>query len=139
MFIRSHAVEDSFESIGRHMNDLMEQMARRCYYRFSKSVAWEPAVNIQEDDENIYLCVELAGMSRDAIVLEAEENKIRIRGQRAVPQPPGREVTGCILHMEINSGAFQRTIELPERANLDSIEAKLDSGFLWITIAKRES
>jgi HSP20 family molecular chaperone IbpA len=39
--------------------------------------------------------------------------------------------------MEINSGGFERIIKLPERADLGCVEAKLESGFLWITVAKK--
>lgn len=137
MSIHVHAVEDSFDSMSRQINDIIGEMSKRSYFRFSRNVAWEPSVNILEDDHHLYFCVELAGMSQDATVVEVVENKLRIRGDRPVPRPPGSESTGCIMHMEINSGSFERLIELPDRADPAIIDARLESGFLWITVDKR--
>jgi HSP20 family molecular chaperone IbpA len=137
MSIHAHAVEDSFESVGRQINEIMDEMTRRSYYRFSRTIAWEPAVNILEDNRNLYLCVELAGLAEDAIVVEVASGKLVLRGERPMPRPPGSEATTCIVHMEINSGPFERTIELPDRADPNTVEAKLEAGFLWITIGKK--
>jgi len=137
MSIHAHAVEDSFESVNRQISEIMDEMTRRSYYRFSRTVAWEPAVNILEDERNLYLCVELAGLAEDAIVVEVAGGKLVLRGERPMPRPPGNESTTCIVHMEINSGPFERTIELPDRADPNTVEAKLEAGFLWITIGKK--
>jgi len=136
MTIQAHAVEDSFDSIGQQINDIIHEMSRRSYYRFSRSASWEPAVNIQEDQDNLYLCAELAGLAEESIVVEVVDRKVIIRGDRAVPQPPGSASPGCVLHMEINSGPFERAIELPDRADAGQIDAKLENGYLWITGAK---
>ena len=137
MTMQTHAVEDSFDSMSRQINDIIGEMSRRSYFKFSRTIAWEPSVNILEDDRNLYFCVELSGMAQDAIVVEVVENKLRIRGDRPVPRPPDSESIGCIMHMEINSGPFQRMIELPDRADPNTVEARLEAGFLWITIGKK--
>jgi len=139
MSAQAHAVEDPFRSMSHRINQIIDEVTQRRYYRFSKSAAWEPAVNIQEDEDHLYLCVELAGLNDDAITVEVVERKLRIRGERPIPRPPSSDTPGCILHMEINSGTFERTIDLPEQADPDDIEAKLEAGFLWITVGKRTS
>ena len=80
---------------------------------------------------------ELAGLDDEAIVVAVVERKLRIRGERSIPWPPSTTPPSCILHKEIDSGAFERAIALPDRADLDDIEAKLEAGFLWITVGKR--
>ena len=137
MSAQAHAVEDPRGSMSQRINQIIDEVTQRRYYRFSRSTAWEPAVNIQEDEGHLYLCVELAGLNDDAITVEVVERKLRIRGDRPIPRPPSSESPGCILHKEINSGAFERTIDLPDRVDPDVIEAKLEAGFLWITIGKR--
>lgn len=139
MRIQAHAVEDSFESMGEQMSHMMEEITRRCYYRFSKSTAWEPAVNIHEAEDRLYLCVELAGLTRDEIHVEVSDQTLRILGERPIPRLPERDTPGTVHHMEINSGPFERAIELPGRADPAQIEARLDAGFLWIEIRKRPS
>ena len=139
MSAQAHAVEDPFRSMSQRVSQIINEVTQRRYYRFSRSAAWEPAVNIQEDEDHLYLCVELAGLSDDAIVVEMANRKLQIRGERSVTRPPGSKSPTCILHKEINSGAFERIIDLPDCADPDDIEAKLEAGFLWITINKRIS
>jgi HSP20 family molecular chaperone IbpA len=131
------AADDLMESFSRRMFEMMGGVGRQSYYRFSRSISWEPAVNIQEDEEHIYLCVEVAGLSREKIIVEAIGQSIRICGERPIPQPPKTSGPTCIVHMEINSGAFERIVKLPDRADLAQVDANLDAGFLWVTISKK--
>ena len=137
MSVQAHAVEDPLGSMSHRINQIIDEMTQRRYYRFSRSAAWEPAVNIQEDADHLYVCVELPGLDDEAITVEVLERKLQIRGERSIPHPPASETSTCILHKEINSGAFERTIDLPDCTDSDAIEAKLKAGFLWITIGKR--
>lgn len=137
MSVQVHAVEDSFESISHQIGNMIEEMTRRSYYRFSKSAAWEPPVNILEDDDHLYLCVELAGMIQDEIQVTATGSRLRIHGERPVPRAVDMQQAGCVVHMEINSGPFERIVDLPERVDPARMEAKLEAGMLWITVAKR--
>jgi len=137
MQIQTLPADDPSESISRQMLDMMGSMSQQGYYRFSRSVAWEPAVNIQEDENHLYLCVELAGLIRDEIFVEVVDRKLRIRGERSIPHPPGHEQPSCVMHMEINSGPFERIIKLPDRADLSDIHAALEAGFLWIIVSKK--
>ncbi len=138
MSTRVNAAADSFESLTRQLDDFMSDLTRRTFYRFSRSVGWQPAINLYEDEDHYYLCAELAGLAKDQIGVDVLGNKITVRGERAAPPPPERRLGGsCILRMEINSGPFERCIELPSTADMSSVAAKLTDGFLWITVAKR--
>jgi len=139
MSAQVNAVENPFRPMGHRVHQIVNEVGQRRYYRFSRSAAWEPAVNIQEDEAHLYLCVELAGLSDDAIIVEMANHKLQIRGERPIPRPPCSQPPTCILHKEINSGAFERTIDLPDCADENVIEAKLEDGFLWITIGKQTS
>ena len=131
------AADDLFDSFSHRMFEIMSGVGPQSYYRFSRSVTWEPAVNIQEDKKHIYLCVELPGLAREKIIVEAGDRGLRIYGERPIPQPPDMHEPYCIVHMEINSGPFDRIVKLPDRADLSHVEAQLDAGFLWITVAKK--
>lgn len=131
------AADDLFDSFSHRMFEIMSGIGQQSYYRFSRSVTWEPEVNIQEDEAHIYLCVELAGLPREKIIVEAGNRGLRIYGERPIPQPPDTHEPSCIVHMEINSGPFERIVKLPDRADLTHVEAQLDAGFLWITVAKK--
>ena len=137
MTVHVQATEDAYESLDRQLGDLVDEMTHRRYYRFSRSVGWQPAVNVYENEHGFYLCAELAGLTKDQVEVEAAGNKIVLRGDRPVPEPPQSGGPSCILRMEINSGPFERTIELPAQADMTAVEAKLENGFLSITISKR--
>ncbi len=130
------ASEGSFEPLSRQLGDLMKEMTRRSYYHFSRMVGWQPPVNVYEDEKHYYLCVELAGLSKDEIQVNVVGNKVVIKGERAAPPPPESKGPGCVLRMEINYGPFERTVELPARADMDTVSAHLKDGFLWLTITK---
>jgi HSP20 family molecular chaperone IbpA len=136
--LKVQASEDSFSSMGDEFFRDMDELARRKYYRFAQRPIWNPAVNVYEARGGFYICVDLAGMPREAIAVEVQDRRIKVSGDRPVPPPPDCDWPDCILRMEINSGRFERVIELPERANLNSTEAKLESGFLWIIVRHHE-
>jgi len=137
MTVHVQPAEGSFESLGRQLSELMEQMTKRNYYRFSRSAVWRPDINIYEDHENLYVCCELAGLARDEVDVQVTGQVICIRGERPAPMPPASAEPRCVRCMEIDSGRFERSIELPDTADLNAVEAKLVDGLLWITVAKR--
>ena len=108
----------------------------RGYYHYSQSAAWQPPVNIYEDRDRFYICVQLAGLDKGEVGVDVVDQEIRIHGERPVPIPCEQLNPECILRIEIDSGRFFRAVRLPECADLDSTAARLDRGFLWITVEK---
>ncbi len=137
MAIKIHLADDPLDFVSREFQRFTDEMKRWSFYRFSRSVGWRPAVNVYDDHQRIYVCVELAGVPKERIHVERRENRIIIRGERAAPEPPEHETPVCVLRMEIDSGPFQRAIDLPPHADLDTIEARSADGFLWIIVNKR--
>lgn len=136
MIVPIQLSDEPFETFGHQLSDMMNEITRRSYYRFSQSVTWEPAVNVYEDQQSFHICAELAGLSRDQIQVEVAEHKIIFKGERPVPAPRDSQSSGCMLRLEINSGRFERCIELTDLADMDTVEAHLDTGFLWIKVDK---
>lgn len=136
MSVHLEPIEDSFESMSRQLGDLMHDVTRKSYYHFSRSVSWQPAVNVYEDELRYHLCAELAGLEKKQIHVDVLGNKIVIKGDRAAPVPP-QGAGGSILRMEISYGPFERVIELPTQADMQKVSAKLTDGYLWITIEKQ--
>lgn len=133
----AHAAEKPSEPFGHHLFGRREHLPHQSYYHWSRTSAWQPAVNLYEDERAYYLCAELAGLEKDEIRVDALEQNIRIRGDRPVPVPCDQLNPEAILRIEIDSGPFERSIELPMDAEMNSAEARLDQGYLWITVNKR--
>jgi HSP20 family protein len=82
-------------------------------------------------DGAIIIKVELAGMQRENLELTIDGPRLRISGQR----PDGCRPPQCkFLVMEINYGAFESVIELPEGYDLTRAKAAYQNGFLRIDV-----
>ena len=131
-------VEDSFESMGRQLGDLMHEMSRKSYYHFSRSVAWQPTVNVYENERRFFICAELAGLDKKQIHVDVLGNRIVIKGDRAAPSPPQTDGNFSTLRMEISYGPFERVVELPQQADMHKVSARLTDGYLWVTVDKQD-
>lgn len=92
---------------------------------------WEPNTDVYVAEEGLVIKVELAGMRKEDLQLVIEGNKVKINGHR----PDGCRAPKCkFLVMEINYGAFQNIIELPEGYDLTRAKASYQNGFLRIDV-----
>ncbi|MBI4579193.1 MAG: Hsp20/alpha crystallin family protein [Planctomycetes bacterium] len=135
MLIEFQASEQSPGAFGAFFG--RRESVSRGYYHFSQSPAWQPLVNVYEDEVRFHICVELAGLDKDEVAVEVVDQEIHISGERPVPVPSDPLNPECILRIEIDSGRFFRAIALPSQADLGSTTARLDRGFLWITVDKQ--
>lgn len=99
----------------------------------SAEQAWVPAVNVYECGHAVHVCVELAGVLREALSVTVEPGRLVIEGRRAVPKPPESEAQ-CVRAMEIDHGLFRRVLNLPENVNLDNVSKEMCEGLLWILL-----
>ncbi len=128
---------DPFDSLADQMDEMLEEISQRHFYHFSTRDAWEPAVNVYETADTFYVCLDLAGMDRDAIDVRADGSRLVIRGARSTPQPPDTEPPLSVHVMEIDSGPFRRSVELPADVDRARITARYREGILWIVLPRR--
>jgi len=99
-----------------------------------KLVDFCPKTNLGEDEKNYYIEVDLPGMSKEQINMElSEENVLIISGER-VKNNTGMKTT----KMDCQYGKFSRSFSLPETADLEKIQAKMENGVLEVIIPKSE-
>jgi len=101
-----------------------------------KLVDFSPKVNLGEDINNYYIEFDLPGMTKDQIHIELDDNEkaIIISGVRPKINTDGMKVTT----LDCQYGKFSRTFSLPEIADFNKIEAKMENGELQIIIPKNE-
>jgi HSP20 family protein len=137
------ASEPPFGHLARQAGKLMDQM-QKGYYNFYPGEAWTPNVNLYETDTLYLVCVDLAGVDKSKIDIEAVGNRLSIRGARAVPvfeaddaAREGESARKIRVHlMEIDHGSFSREVELPQGVPRERIAAIYRNGMLWIEIPK---
>jgi HSP20 family protein len=92
---------------------------------------WIPNTDVYVTDSHLVIKVELAGMRREDLELTVEGNRLMISGQR----PDGGRGARCkFLVMEINYGAFECVIEIPEGYDLGQAKAAYQNGFLRVDV-----
>ena len=96
---------------------------------------WHPAMDLVETDEHFVLRADLPGVDENDVKVELEDNVLTISGERRHEQ----EVrNGGYYRIERPSGAFGRTLTLPEGVDADAVQASFDKGVLEVRIPKPE-
>jgi len=96
--------------------------------------AWFPAVNIEENRDEIVLTAELPGVRREDVEIEFENQVLTLRGRKEESRTEGEE--GRALLWERRSGSFGRSFALPRTVSGDSIEAIFADGVLRVRMPK---
>lgn len=103
----------------------------------SDRLAAFPQINIGTTDDTIDIVAFAPGVAPGKIDVSIDKGVLTISGERS-------DVTGDSegsrrYAQERFSGPFRRTIELPQHADPDNVEARYINGCLYISIGKRES
>src|SRR5262245_60292260 len=73
-----------FGNLGKQMSKMFEQV-HKGYSSFYPSDTWQPNVNLYETETAYLVCVDLAGVDKDKISLVVENQRLKLRGHRNVP------------------------------------------------------
>lgn len=94
-----------------------------------------PSIDVSETDDQFLISAELPGMSKDDINISLENGRLAISGERSFEN----EEKGKKFHrIETKYGAFERSFQLPDNVDEESISASYDNGLLNISIDKSE-
>ena len=115
------------------LGDLVYQYTKVQFTHSPGPQTWAPAVNAYKCPKGFAICVDLSGVKKEHIHIHAERRKIRLEGEREIPEPKGKEEEALqILAMEIDAGPFSREIALPSDVEPEHVRAEYKDGFLWI-------
>ncbi len=99
------------------------------------SVGTYPPINVFRKGDDYVAVIELPGIDKSELNIEAKERQLRIRGTKS-----GAYGSGASLHRrERLFGTFDRTLALPEAIDPDGIKAEYHNGILAIFIPRAES
>ncbi len=99
----------------------------------ANSGEWTPSVDVVEQDKQFVLKAELAGIPKEDIKVNIENNILTISGERK------SEVEDKENHrIERFYGSFSRSFTLPENIDEEAIKAESKDGVLYLTLPKRE-
>src|ERR1700761_4795358 len=96
---------------------------------------WVPAMDLVETEGEYVLRADLPGMSEADVNIELDENVLTISGER---KSEHEERKAGYYRVERSSGAFRRSLTLPEGVDPESVRATFDKGVLEVTVPKPE-
>lgn len=124
---------ESFDTVRREMDETFDRLFGRSENRpaYNTGLSQIPA-SLWEDDEHVYLSVDVPGLHQDDLDLTIQDGRLWIRGERKRPADHGK----C-WYDERTYGRFERVIGLSDLVDPDSIEAELDNGVLSVMLTKK--
>jgi len=94
---------------------------------------WLPAMDLVETTDEFVLIADLPGLSEEDVTIELENRVLAISGERSAAHHEGYR------RVERPSGAFSRSLTLPEGVDGEAITASFDRGVLEIRVPKPEA
>jgi HSP20 family protein len=94
-----------------------------------------PPINIFQQGEDFVALVELPGVSKDAVEIQAKDRSIRLSGKKTITF----QDAASVHRRERVSGVFDRTITLPVQVDVDRLRAEYKDGVLALFIPRAES
>jgi len=134
----SLAAWDPFSSLQREMNRLFDDVLR------GTSVSGQggdgqgaallaPQVNVSETEDEVRVTAELPGVTEKDIQVDLNDDLLSIRGEKKQDRKEEKENYHFV---ERSYGAFQRSIQLPFKADPGKVRARFENGVLSVTLPK---
>jgi HSP20 family protein len=92
-----------------------------------------PAVNTREGEKAYYIELDVPGMKKEDIEITAEENMLTISGERKRLEEAKEDY---YYQVESHYGTFSRSFTLPQKVDIEKIEAHFENGVLEVVIPK---
>lgn len=98
---------------------------------------WVPRAEMHQTEEELIINVELPGVSRGDVEVEAAAEAVVIKGERKAPE--GACPEGNVCCTEFCYGPFQRTLPWPVEVKAEEAKSKLQDGVLEIRVPLSET
>ena len=92
-----------------------------------------PVASVVENGDAYLLKVEMPGVNKEGLEISVENNELMITGRRDLAQ-----IEGTSIHRESRTEDFRRVFELDPSIDTSKISARIDQGFLTLTLPKAE-
>jgi HSP20 family protein len=94
-----------------------------------------PPINVFQQGDNLLAVLEVPGVDKSDLEIQAKGNAIRISGKKTISYPEGVSVH----RRERSAGRFDRTLTVPMQIDADAIKAEYRDGVLALLIPRAQS
>jgi HSP20 family protein len=126
---------DPFEALFSLQRALDAQLASDWMGGRTAAMGSYPPINVFQKGDDLVAVVELPGVDKAGLQVEAKDNTIRISGRKSIDYGQG----ASMHRRERVSGVFDRTISVPIEIDPDGIQAEYRDGVLALFIPRAES
>ncbi len=121
---------DMQSEVDRLFNDMVGDLLGRRREGFARERLWAPRLEAFAREGDLVIHADLPGVALDDVDITLEGTTLTISGERKLPAGDG---TDYYLR-ETPSGAFRRSVVVPEGVDPDSIKARLGNGVLELLL-----
>jgi len=145
------------------IENLEKQISKTFDKDVFKAVDFSPKINLSEDEKNYYIHADLPGLNKDQVKMELsdDDHVLTISGERETiidnsnsndekedqkeSQKENKKETKKetknktnkkYSRIECSYGKFERSFSIPENADVNTIQAKMENGVLEVTLPK---
>jgi HSP20 family protein len=93
-----------------------------------------PPINVFQQGDDFLAIIELPGIDKGSLQIQAKENSIRLSGKKSLSYPQ----QASVHRRERVSGDFDRTLSLPVQLDPDGIKAEYQDGILALFLPRAE-
>lgn len=120
------------QQAGRVRTHFHVLMGSQQYVVVKHAHVWRPLTDVMEDDDRLYIIVELAGMRDGEIHVALGPQRVVISGMRTAP----RHTCTAYHQLEIRYGEFRTEVALPWAVDENDIQASYEDGFLRVELVR---
>ena len=125
--------------VARSASDLSRSIDRLFDNAFgpigSEPALRSPSLDVAETEGGYSVAIDLPGVAKDDVKITIDGRRVSVSAQT---QREGEKKDGeRVIYRERSSQSFARSFTLPEEVDQDASQAKLDSGVLSLTLAKK--
>lgn len=125
---------DPFETLFAFQRALENRLSSDWLGTTTAAMGTYPPINVFQQGDDLVAIVELPGINKGDLNIQAKETTIRIAGQKTIDYSEN-----VSLHRrERLSGVFDRTLVVPMQIDPDRIQAEYNDGLLALFIPRAE-
>jgi HSP20 family protein len=130
----AYMYSDPFETLVQFQNALDQLRSSNWLQAGLSGGGSYPPVNVFRKGEDVVIVIEVPGVRKSDLRIEAKGNTIRIAGTKTVDQGD----KASIHRIERRAGQFDRAVTLPIEIDADRIKAECRDGILALYLPRAE-
>jgi HSP20 family protein len=121
------------------LNRALDEALSSSWNGSNSGQVWVPALDVVERQDAYLIALEVPGVEPSSVDISFEQNILTVRGEKTHGLEIAKNADVRVHANERVSGAFQRSVRLPEFVDADNISAETVNGVLYLTVPKAQT